>query len=102
MPHTDSITKIKICHSLYQNKVSTEKIYKQLGIHRATMYRWLKQIKIKGINKFIKDYKKAKRGKEPRESIQTDTVDFGSIYAFTAIGYLHKRSKCNHKRKINS
>ena len=158
MPHYDSITKIRICWSLYQNGVSPEEIPKQLGVHRATVYRWLEGVKLKGINKFIRDYKQAKKGRKqprktnpiikariyeirsknnnccgekikyflkkqynqevsistiyrilsqkyqlsskwkkyckrghvkkglkPRESIQTDTVDFGSIYAFTAI-----------------
>jgi len=156
--YCDSITKIKICHSLLQNGVSPENIPDQLGIHRATVYRWIKNIQLKGINKFIRDYKQAKKGRrqprktnpiikchifkirqennnccgekikyflkkqynevvsvptiynilgekyqlrskwkkyckrgyvkkgtKPREVIQTDTVDFGSIYAFTAI-----------------
>lgn len=159
MPHQcDSITKIRICWSLYQNGVSPEDIPKQLRKNRATIYRWIKGIKLKGINKFIRDYKKAKKGRrrprktdiitklriykirddkrnccgekiqyflktqynekvsvstiynvlgeryqlrskwkkyckrghvkkgeKPRESIQTDTVDLGDVYAFTAI-----------------
>lgn len=158
MSQYDSITKIRICWSLYQNGVSQEKIPEQLGIHRATVYRWMKGIKLKGIQGFIRDYKKAKKGRrqprktssiikahiykireekhrccgekiryflgleynevvsvstiyrvlnekyelrskwkkyckrghvkkgeKPRESIQTDTVDFGAVYAFTAI-----------------
>lgn len=154
----DSITKIRICWSLYQNGVSPEKIPEQLGKNRATIYRWIRGIKFKGINKFIRDYKNAKkgrrrprktdvitklriykireekrkccgekiqyflkqdydevisistiyrvlnekyqlrskwkkyckrghvkRGEKPRESIQADTVDFGQVFAFTAI-----------------
>lgn len=69
MPHYDSITKIKICWSLYLNGVSAEEIPKQLGIHRATVYRWLKGIKLKGINQFIRDYKQAKKGRrQPRKT----------------------------------
>lgn len=175
MSHIDNITKIRLCHTLNKNKVSPEKIYKQLGIHRATMYRWLKQIKIKGINKFIKDYKKAKKGrkqprktdpliksriykireekknccgekiqyfikkdydieisvstiyrilnkkyqlsskwkknckrghvkkgKKPRESIQTDTVDFGNIYAFTAIDTYTREVSVIMKEKLTA
>ena len=69
MPHEDSITKIKITWSLYQNGVSSEEIYQQLDIHRATMYRWLKGIKLKGINLFIRDYKSAKKGRrQPRKT----------------------------------
>jgi IS30 family transposase len=165
MPHYDSITKIKICWSLLLNGVSPEKIPKQLGINRATVYRWLKGIKLKGINQFIRDYKKAKKGRrqprkthpiikvriyqirkdkhdccgekiqyflkkdynqvvsistiyrvlnekyqlsskwkkyckrghlkkgeKPRESIQTDTVDLGEIFAFNAIDTFTKEA----------
>jgi len=69
MPHYDSITKIRLCHSLIKNGVSPEKIPDQLGIHRATVYRWIQGIKLKGINKFIRDYKNAKKGrKQPRKT----------------------------------
>jgi len=141
-----------------KQKVSPELIPAELGLHRATVYRWIRGIKLKGINKFIRDYKLAKKGRKqprkttvlakvrifkirteykqccgekiryilqrdyemsvsvatiyrilgekyqlrskwkkyskrgyvkkgtkPREAIQTDTVDFGNIYAFTSI-----------------
>jgi IS30 family transposase len=65
----DSITKIKICNSLLVNSVSPEEIPKQLGVHRATVYRWIKKIKLKGINKFVRDYREAKKGrKQPRKT----------------------------------
>ncbi len=63
MSQYDNITKIKIMWSLYQNGISPEDIPKQLEMHRATIYRWIKGIKIKGINKFIRDYKNAKKGR---------------------------------------
>lgn len=160
MPHSleDSITKIEICRSLLINGVSPEKIPVQLGIHRATVYRWKKRLNRLGINEFKRRYRAAKKGhrqprktgsitkvrifdlrqeyrnccgeklrfllrerygttiavstiyrvlgekfqlrskwkkyskrgfvkkgSKPREVIQTDTVDFGGIYAFTAI-----------------
>lgn len=72
MPPYDSITKIKICWSLYLNKVSPEEIPGQLGIHRATVYRWLRGIKFKGVNQFIRDYKQAKKGR--RRSNKTDVI----------------------------
>lgn len=175
MSHYDSITKIKICHSLLQNGVSPEDIPDQLGVHRATVYRWIKGIKLKGINKFIRDYKNAKKGRrrsnrtdmitklrvykirqenhrccgekikyflkkqyneelsvptiyrilgeryqlrskwkkhcqrgfvkkgsQPRESVQTDTVDFGSIYAFTAIDTFTKEASVVLKTKLTA
>jgi len=158
MPHSDSITKIKICYSLYHNGISSELLPNQLGVHRATVYRWLKGIELKGIQQFIRDYKQAKKGRrrpnrtdviiklhvyeirkkyhnccgekiqyflrkeygeqlsvstiyrvlrekytlrskwkkyckrghvkkgtQPRESIQIDTIDYGMVFAFTAI-----------------
>lgn len=158
MSHTDSVTRIRICWSLYQNGISPEAIPTQVGKNRATIYRWIKGIQLKGINKFIRDYQQAKKGRrqprktdvltklhiytireerrkccgekiqyflekeygervsvstiyrvlnekyqlrskwkkycqrghvrkgeKPRESIQTDTVDFGQVFAFTAI-----------------
>lgn len=158
MSHEDSITKIKISYSLWKNEISPEAICLQVKVHRATIYRWIRGFRRKGINKFVRDYKEAKKGrKQPRkttvlakirifkireeykqccgekikyilekdygmkvsvatiyrilgekyqlrskwkkyskrgyvrkgtklrEVIQTDTVDFGNIYAFTAI-----------------
>lgn len=154
----DSITKIEVCKSLLTNGVSPEKIPKQLGIHRATVYRWKRKIDRLGIRDFIRKYRIAKKsrrrsnktdvitkvrvlkiretyhdccgekikhllkeeygqnlsvatiykilgekyqlrskwkkyskrgyvrkGTKPREVVQTDTVDFGELFAFTAI-----------------
>lgn len=153
----DNITKIHVCWNLYSSGISAEKIPEQTGVHRATVYRWLKLIQLVGINEFIRRYRAAKKGHrhrktneilkarvyeirekyrqccgekiqyflkqkygdeislttiyrilgekyqlrgkwkknekrgrvlkgtKPREVIQVDTVDFGSIYAFTAI-----------------
>ena len=175
MSHIDNITKIRLCHSLYQNGISPEEIPEQLHVHRATVYRWIKGFNLKGINKFIRDYKQAKkgrkqprktdpiiksriykirkennnccgekiqyflkkeytteisvstiyrilnknyqlsskwkknckrghvkRGKHPRESIQTDTVDFGSIYAFTAIDTYTREVSVIMKEKLTA
>lgn len=171
----NSSTKIRICNSLMQNSVSLEEIPKQLGVHRATVYRWIKKIKLKGINKFIRDYSKAKKGRKqprktdpltkirvfkireeyhnccgekiqyilnkdykqkisvatiykilgekyilrskwkkyskrgfvrkgskPREVIQTDTVDFGDIFAFTAIDTFTKEASVVMKSELTS
>lgn len=175
MSHYDSITKIKLCWSLYQNGVSPEDIHKQLGLHRATVYRWIKGIKFKGINKFVKDYEQAKKGRrqprktnpitkariyqireeyknccgekiqyilfrdykipisvstiyhilgekyqlrskwkkyskrgfvrkglKPREVVQTDTVDLGGLYAFTAIDTYTKEASVIIKSSLTS
>lgn len=78
MPQYDSTTKIHILWSPYQNGVSPEDIPDQLDIHRATAYRWIKGIKQKGINKFLRDYKCAKRGR--RRSNKTDVIIKLHIY----------------------
>lgn len=171
----DSTTRIKICYSLLQNGVSPEEIPAQLGIHRATVYRWMKKIKQKGINKFVRDYQQAKKGRrqprktdpltkiyifkirkeyhnccgekikyllqrdygktvsvatiyhilgqrfvlrskwkkyskrgfvrkgtKPREVIQTDTVDFGDIFAFTAVDTFTKEASVVMKSELTS
>lgn len=158
MSQEDNITKINICYSLWKNGVSPEAIPAQLGVHRATVYRWIRSIQRKGIQQFLREYKESKKGRKqprkttilakvriynirqeyrgccgqkiryilerdynmnisvstiyrilgqkyqlrskwkkyckrgpvrrgtaPRAVVQTDTVDFGSIYAFTAI-----------------
>jgi transposase InsO family protein len=172
---SDSITKIRICWSLYQNGISPEEIPRQIGKNRATVYRWIKAIKIKGVRKFIRDYKKAKKGRKqprktdplikahvfeirkryhnccgekikyflkkhygeevsvatiyrilkeryqlrskwkkyskrgyvkkgerPRDSIQVDTVDFGGIFAFTAIDTFTREASVVLKEKLTA
>src|SRR3989344_3521781 len=71
MPHRDRITTIHICYSLWKQGVSPEQMPVELGIHRATVYRWIRGF--------------VRKGEKPREVIQTDTVDLGHLYAFTAI-----------------
>lgn len=78
MSHEDSITKIKLCYTLYNNGISPEKIYSQLGIHRATVYRWLKGIKLYGIRGFISRYKIAKKGR--RQPRKTNSIVKHHIY----------------------
>lgn len=151
------IRKIWICYELWKQGISPERIYVELEIGRRTVYRWLRNIRRKGIRKFVCEYKanlhkrgckglsveikkrilelrkkyrhccgekiryllqvfygvtvsvttiyqylrkaytlrgKKKRpqtrgpvrkGRRPREAVQVDMVDFGELYAFTAI-----------------
>lgn len=175
MPQHDSITKIKICWSLYQNNVSIESIPIQLDVHRATVYRWIKKINQIGIKEFIRRYKICKKGRRqprktnittklhiyqirkdkrrccgqkikyflkteynedvsistiyrilnekyilrskwkkyckrghvkqgnsPREAIQTDTVDFGGLYAFTSIDTYTKEVSVIMKKELTA
>ncbi|MBI5254571.1 transposase [Candidatus Falkowbacteria bacterium] len=175
MSHYDSITKIKICYALWRSGLSPEKIPDQLHIHRATVYRWLKQFETIGRARFIQDYQNAKnghrqshktpmltklliyetrknyrdccgekikyflkqnhgidlsvatiyrvlnerfqlsskwkkkikrgqlvRGTAPRESLQTDTVDFGEIFAYTCIDTFTKEASVVLKTTLDS
>lgn len=175
MPHYDSITKIKVCHSLWKNGISPENIPEQLGIHRATVYRWIKQFEKVGLGRFLQDYQNARKGrrkshktpvfvkllvceirkqyrnccgekikyflkkkrevdlsvstiyrilneyyelsskwkkkikrgelvigKAPREALQTDTVNFGEIFAYTCIDTFTKETCVVLKTRLDS
>jgi len=175
MPHEDSVTKIKLCYTLWKNGVSPESIPAQLGIHRATVYRWIRGFKKSGVREFIRKYQQAKKGRKkprrthgmvkarvyrirkeyhnccgekiryillreygvspsvstiyrilgerfilrskwkkystrgfvrrgntPREVIQTDTVDFGGLYAFTAIDTFTKEASVIVRETLTS
>ena len=60
---TDRITPIHVCWQLYGSGISPEKIPAKIGIHRATVYRWIAGIKKKGFAKFLADYQSAKKGR---------------------------------------
>ena len=151
-----SVTPIRIAWELHQAGQPVIYISTRVGVHRSTIYRWLKGIRQWGIQAFIRQYRDAKKGRRqrkthgyvaqrvlairrqhhdccgakivywlakegielsrstvyrilnnylqlrpkgrrnkprgpvpqatyPREVIQMDTIDFGDVYAFTAI-----------------
>lgn len=86
----DKITKIHVCWNLYREGVSPEKIPKRIGVNRATVYRWLKGIKQKGIREFIREYKNAKKGRRRRK---IDPVLRARIYRIRE----EKRQCCGEK-----
>lgn len=170
----ENITRIHVCWNLYQSGVSPEEIPVRIGKHRATVYRWIKGLKQKGIRGFIIDYECAKKGRrqrkinsilkdhiytiretkreccgekiqyflkkeyneevcvstiyrilnekyvlrsrwkknekrggvlkgsKPREVIQVDTVDFGNIYAFTAIDTFTREASVVLKKTLDA
>lgn len=94
MPHiNERITKIRICHSLVRQGVSPEDIPKEIDVHRSTVYRWLKGIKLYGINEFIRRYKMAKKGRRRRN--KTNPV----IKAHVLKIRKNKRNCCGEKIK---
>jgi transposase InsO family protein len=154
--------------------VSPEQIPVKIGKHRATVYRWIHKIQIKGMQLFLREYKASKKGhrhrktdaavkeriyrireekrnccgekiqyflkqdfgdevavstiyrilnqkytlrkrwknnekrgtvlkgSKPREVVQVDTVDFGSIYAFTAIDTFTREASVILKKRLDS
>jgi transposase len=152
-----SVTPISIAWELRQAGQPVAYIASRVGVHRSTVYRWLKGIRQWGIQGFLRHYRNAKKGRRrrkthghiaqrvlairrqhheccgtkivywmakegieisrstvyrilnqhlqlrpksrrnkrrgavpqatgPRQVIQMDTIDFGDIYAYTAIG----------------
>jgi len=59
----------------YDETISVSTIYRILGEKYQLRSKWKKNMKRGGVL----------RGTKPREVIQTDTVDFGSVFAFTSI-----------------
>jgi transposase len=86
----DKITKIQVCWKLYSNGVSAESIPKEINVNRATVYRWLHGIKLKGMSQFIQDYKTAKKGHRHRK---TDAIIKDRIYSIRE----SKRHCCGEK-----
>ena len=73
----DKVTKIEVCWKLYEAGISVEEIPEKVGVHRATVYRWLKGIRLNGIRGFIKDYRSAKR---VRHRSKTDGIVKARVY----------------------
>lgn len=151
-----TLTQPELAWELHRAGVKVPVIAQRVGKHRATIYRWLKGIRLGGLREFVQDYKNAKkrprrrkvnpyierrvlsirrkyhdccgekivywlkkegihlsrstvyrilnkhlqlrpkgrrnrkrgpvpRAKAPRQVIQMDTVDFGELYAYTAV-----------------
>jgi len=58
-----SVSQIELVWELHQANVKPKKIASKVGKHKATIYRWIKSIKLYGIRAFLKKYKAAKQRK---------------------------------------
>ena len=76
----------------YKEEVSVSTIYRILREKYALRSKWKKYCK-RG---------QVKKGLKPRESIQIDTIDLGSLYAFTAIDTLTKEVDVVIKPKLTA
>lgn len=72
-----SIPIVQHAWELYQAGQTPDHIAQTVHRHRATIYRWLAGIQLKGIQKFLKDYHYAKKGHRHRK---TDPVVKARIY----------------------
>ena len=67
-----SIAKITTGYYLWKSKISPDKIANELGVHRATVYRWVKRYKYIGLQRTVDAYTNAKKGRRrKRISIET-------------------------------
>lgn len=74
-----SISLIELAWELHKAGQSVDFIAPKVGKNRATVFRWFAGIMVKGITKFLRDYKKAKTGRRQRR--KTDPVIKTKIYA---------------------
>ncbi|KUK79783.1 MAG: Putative Transposase [Microgenomates bacterium 39_7] len=69
----ENVSIYELAWELARLGVSTPEIVRRLGKHRVTVYRWLKGIKYRGIKRFVKEKKEAKR-KRKRRCLDTRVV----------------------------
>jgi len=63
----------ELAFELFRSGVKPKDIARRLGVSRATIYRWLKSIRYRGIRRFVREKKEAKR-KRKRRCLDTRIV----------------------------
>jgi transposase InsO family protein len=76
----------------YEETLSVSTIYRILGEKYQLRSKWKKNLKRGALL----------TARKPREAVQTDTVDFGSVFAFTAIDIFTKESVVVLKPSLDS
>jgi transposase InsO family protein len=64
----DTITQIQVAWELHRAGQKVEAIAAQLGKHRATIYRWFKGIRMRGVRGYVAYFKGAKQGRRVRKT----------------------------------
>jgi len=63
-----SVTPIRIAWELHQAGQPIVYIATRVEVHRSTVYRWLKEIRQRGIRDFLNHYRNAKKGRRQRKT----------------------------------
>ncbi len=63
-----SVARIEIAWELHRAHQPVTYIAGRVGVHRATVYRWLKGIRQRGIKGFLRHYRNAKKGRRQRRT----------------------------------
>lgn len=58
-----NIARIESCWYLYKQNIKPKIIAKDLGVHKATVYRWIANFKRRGYKRTIKHYQNCKKGR---------------------------------------
>ena len=61
-----TVTIWELAHELISAGVRADEVARKVGRNRATIYRWKKTIKYRGIRRFVADQKQAKRQRHRR------------------------------------
>ena len=63
-----TLTQPELAWELHQVGVRVPVIAQRMGKHRATVYRWVKGIRLAGIEEFVRKYKRAKKKRRRRKA----------------------------------
>lgn len=66
LSHMKNIAHIRISWHLYQENIKPDVIAKRLGVHRATVYRWISSFRRRGYKRTIKHYINCKKGRRKK------------------------------------
>lgn len=73
-----SITKIEVAWNLHKEGVKANRIAERVGVHRATVYRWLKNFRYLGYKRTIQHYRTCKKHK--RKCPKRDAITKRRVY----------------------
>ncbi len=59
----ENVTRIQVAWELKEAGHRAEYIAQRVGVHRATVYRWLAGIRQRGVRGYVKHYQNAKKGR---------------------------------------